>query len=209
MSKKNSGLNVADIFQWGKAELSVLDDIAGKLPSKALGAFGKLLKVAGVASIPLDVVPFVQARDLGIDKWGAVGGKNLAETYANLPAMIWEAGEWAGSKLQGKDHEWKLPYEAKFGQRATAKALRETSVEDLIANIKAQGEAAQSTDMAYGQQLLDPLVSEEEINKRIEKALKLKAYYDSNPDVLPEKEEKKPTDNLTGVDKYIISNLDV
>ena len=209
MNKKNSGLNVVDIARWGSAELSALDDIAGKLPSKALGAFGKLLKVAGVASIPLDVVPFVQARDLGIDKWGAVGGKNLAETYANLPAMIWEAGEWAGSKLQGKDHEWKLPYEAKFGQRATAKALRETSVEDLIANIKAQGEAAQSTDMAYGQQLLDPLVSEEEINKRIEKALKLKAYYDSNPDVLPEKEEKKPTDNLTGVDKYILSNLDV
>ena len=209
MRKKNSGLNVVDIARWGSAELSALDDIAGKLPSKALGAFGKLLKVAGVASIPLDVVPFVQARDLGIDKWGAVGGKNLAETYANLPAMIWEAGEWAGSKLQGKDHEWKLPYEAKFGQRATAKALRETSVEDLIANIKAQGEAAQSTDMAYGQQLLDPLVSEEEINKRIEKALELKNYYDSNPDVLPEKEEKKPTDNLTGVDKYILSNLDV
>ena len=44
---------------------------------------------------------------------------------------------------------------------------------------------------------------------RTKKALKLKAYYDSNPDVLPEKEEKKPTDNLTGVDKYILSNLDV
>ena len=171
---------------------------------------GKLLKVAGIASIPLDVVPLVQARDLGIDKWGAVGGKNLAETYANLPGMVWEGGRWVKSKLQGKDHEWKLPYEAKFGQRATAKALRETSVEDLIANIKAQGEsAAKNTGVAYGQQVLDPLVSEEEINKRIEKTLKLKAYYDSNPDVLPEKEEKKPTDNLTGVDKYILSNLDV
>ena len=210
MRKKNSGLNVVDIAKWGSAELSALDDIAGKIPSKALGAFGKLLKVAGIASIPLDVVPFVQARDLGIDKWGAVGGKNLAEMYTNLPGMIWEAGEWVGSKVQGKDHEWKLPYEAKFGQRATAKALRETSVEDLIANIKAQGEsAAKNTGVAYGQQVLDPLVSEEEINKRIEKTLKLKEYYDSNPDVLPEKEEKKPTDNLTGVDKYILSNLDV
>ena len=210
VNKQNSGLNIVDMGRWGRAELSALDDIAGKLPSKALGAFGKLLKFAGIASIPLDVVPFVQARDLGIDKWGAVGGKNLAEMYTNLPAMIWEAGEWVGSKVQGKDHEWKLPYEAKFGQRATAKALRETSVEDLIANIKAQGEsAAKNTGVAYGQQVLDPLVSEEEINKRIEKTLKLKEYYDSNPDVLPEKEEKKPTDNLTGVDKYILSNLDV
>ena len=208
MTKKNSGLNVVDIAKWGRAELSALDDIAGKLPSKALSAFGKILKFAGVMAIPLDAVPFTEAHSTGLTP--DVGAMNLAEMYSNLPGMIWEAGEWVGSKVQGKDHEWKLPYEAKFGQRATAKALRETSVEDLIANIKAQGEsAAKNTGVAYGQQVSDPLVSEEEINKRIEKTLKLKEYYDSNPDVLPEKEEKKPTDNLTGVDKYILSNLDV
>ena len=49
----------------------------------------------------------------------------------------------------------------------------------MIANITAQAEDAKK--MHVGQQLLDPLVSEEEVNKRIEKALKLKAYYDSNP----------------------------
>ena len=44
MNKKNSGLNIVDIAKWGSAELSTLDDIAGKLPSKALGILGKLLK---------------------------------------------------------------------------------------------------------------------------------------------------------------------
>ena len=202
MSKKNSGLNIVDIAKWGRAELSALDDIAGKLPSKALSAFGKILKFAGIASIPLDVVPFVQARDLGIDKWGVVGGKNLAEMYTNLPGMIWEAGEWVASKVQGKEHEWKPFYEKTFGQEATAKALRETSVKDLIKNITAQAEA--SKKIHAGQQI-DTTWSKEKLNNQINKALKLKAYYDSNPDVLPAKEEKQFTDNLTGVDQYIIN----
>ena len=185
MNKQNSGFNIVDIARWGKAELSALDDIAGKIPSKALGAFGKVLKVAGIASIPLDVVPFVQARDLGVDKWGAVGGKNLAEMYVNLPGMAWEGGRWVKSKLQGKDHEWKLPYEAQFGQRATAKELRETSEEDLIKNITAQAEA--SKKIHAGQQI-DTTWSDEKLNNQINKALELKKYYDSNPDVLTEKE---------------------
>jgi len=185
MNKQNSGFNIVDIARWGKAELSALDDIAGKIPSKALGAFGKVLKVAGIASIPLDVVPFVQARDLGVDKWGAVGGKNLAEMYTNLPGMIWEAGEWVTSKAKGKDHEWKPPYEAQFGQRATAKELRETSAEDLIKNITAQAEA--SKKIHAGQQI-DTTWSDEKLNNQINKALKQKEYYDSNPDVLAEKE---------------------
>ena len=185
LNKQNSGLNIVDIAKWGKGELSALDDIAGKIPSKALGMFGKVLKVAGIASIPLDVVPFVQARDLGVDKWGAVGGKNLAEMYVNLPGMVWEGGRWVKSKLQGKDHEWKLPYEAQFGQRATAKELRETSEEDLIKNITAQAEA--SKKIHAGQQI-DTTWSDEKLNNQINKALELKKYYDSNPDVLTEKE---------------------
>ena len=218
MSKKNSGLNVVDIARWGSAELSALDDIAGKIPSKALSAFGKLLKFAGIASIPLDVVPFVQARDLGIDNWGTVGGKNLAEMYTNLPGMIWEAGEWVASKVQGKEHEWKPFYEKTFGQRATAKALRETSVEDLIKNITAQGEEAKK--MHVGQQV-DATWSEEKLNKRIEAALKQKEYYDSLPDDHDLiKEEVKDMENisrgyskdkfmasggLSGVDQYILN----
>ena len=215
ISKKNSGLNVVDIARWGSAELSALDDIAGKLPSKALSAFGKLLKVAGIAAIPLDVIPVVQARDLGIKNWGTVGGKNLAEIYTNLPGMIWEAGEWAVSKARGKEHEWKPPYEATFGQRATAKALRETSVEDLIANIEAQGKlVANKTGVAYGQQVLDPLVGEGEINKRIENALKQKEYYDSLPTdhpLIKEEEKVEIKDQwlnkggLSGVDQYMLN----
>ena len=52
---------------------------------KTLGAFGKTLKVLGPVTAPLDLIPFKQARDLGIEDSGKVGFKNLAETYLNLP----------------------------------------------------------------------------------------------------------------------------
>jgi len=185
----NSGVPVDDIVRMVSSDL--------KVPIKAVGnVLGKVLKVAGPASFALDVVPFAQARDLGIDNWGAVGGKNLGEAYVNMPGMIWEGGRWIKSKLQGKEHEWKLPYEAQFGQRATAKALRESSVEDLINNIKAQAEDAKK--MHAGQQI-DTTWSDEKLHDRITKTLELKKYYDSNPDVLAEKETVvKDTDNVFG-----------
>jgi hypothetical protein len=124
MNKQNSGFNVVDIAKWGRAELSALDDIAGKLPSKVLGSFGNLLKTAGVAAIPLDAAPFSQAHSKGLTP--AVGAMNLAEIYTNLPGMVWEAGELVGSKLKGKEHEWKPPYEAKFGKEYETKKLKET-----------------------------------------------------------------------------------
>jgi hypothetical protein len=133
MNKQNSGLNVVDIAKWGSAELTALDDIAGKIPSKALGAFGKILKVAGVAAIPMDFIPIAEARSKGL---GAnVGLMNLAEIYTNLPGVIWEAGEWVGSKLKGKKHEWKPPYETTFGQEYETQKLRDTSVKVLEENI--------------------------------------------------------------------------
>jgi len=129
MNKQNSGLNVVDIAKWGRAELSALDDIAGKLPSKALGAFGKILKVAGVAAIPLDAISFTEAHSKGLTP--DVGVMNLAEIYTNLPGVIWEAGEWVASKVQGKKHEWKPFYEFEFGRDYQTKKYQETPIDVL------------------------------------------------------------------------------
>ena len=194
MNKKNSGLNVVDIAKWGSAELRALDDIAGKIPSKALGAFGKLLKVAGLASLPLDAIPFIQARDLGIENWAEVGGKNWVQEFQKLPRTLEDllhvAGEGTFEKFGDKAEEDRLfTYEpSTWGDKSTAKALRETSVEDIIKNITAQAEDAKK--MHVGQQI-DTTWKEGELEKRIQKALELKKYYDSNPDVLAEKEEVK------------------
>ena len=194
VNKQNSGLNIVDIAKWGSAELSVLDEIAGKIPSKALGAFGKLLKVAGLASLPLDAIPFIQARDLGIENWAEVGGKNWVQEFQKLPRTLEDllhvAGEGTFEKFGDKAEEDRLfTYEpSTWGDKSTAKALRETSVEDIIKNITAQAEDAKK--MHVGQQI-DTTWKEGELEKRIQKALELKKYYDSNPDVLAEKEEVK------------------
>jgi len=210
MNKQNSGLNVVDIAKWGRAELSALDDIAGKIPSKALGAFGKLLKFAGIASIPLDVVPFVQARDLGIDNWGVVGGKNLAEMYTNLPGMIWEAGEWVASKVQGKEHEWKPFYEFEFGRDYETKKLQKTPLPVLEKRVDRWAtDMVPQEDLEQVSSYLDrrgiPGITDENMQLQqyeadlLERVRKEKALAD----------QKKKEESLTGVDKYIISNLDV
>ena len=133
INKQNSGFNVVDIGKWGAGELRILDDIAGKIPSKALGAFGKVLKVAGIASIPVDALEVVKAKSKGLGT--DVGLMNLAQIYTNLPGMVWEGGRWVKSQLQGKDHEWKLPYEHTYGKEYETKKLRETPVKELEENI--------------------------------------------------------------------------
>ena len=186
-------------------------EISPKL-TNALSKAGNVVKgagkVLGPASLVLDVIPFAQARDLGIDDWGKVGGKNLAQEYLNLPRTIEDlfhvAGEGTWKDFGSKKEEDRLfKYKPRtFGTKATVKALRETSAEDLIARINAQGEAAQSTDVAYGQQLLDPLVSEEEINKRIEKALKQKEWADSLPpdhELVREEKKEKTIDPFASI----------
>ena len=208
MSKKNSGLNIVDIARWGSAELSALDDIAGKLPSKALSAFGKILKAAGIAAIPLDALPFTEAHSKGLTP--DVGAMNLAEIYTNLPGTIWEAGEWVASKVQGKEHEWKPFYEATFGREYETKKLQETPLPVLEKRIDRW-----ATDMAPAEEFdkissyLDrrgiPGITDENMQLQqyeaelLERMRKEKALAD----------QKKKEERLTGVDKYILSNLDV
>ena len=192
-----------------------LDTMANMLSSdfkipvgKIASALGKVLKVLGPATLPLDVIPFAEARDLGIENWGEVGGKTWTQELQKFPRTIEDlihvAGEGTFEKFGDKPEEDRLfTYKpSTWGDKAKVKALRETSAEDLIARIEAQGEAAQSTDVAYGQQLLDPLVSEEEINKRIEKALKQKEWADSLPpdhELVREEKKEKTIDPFVSI----------
>jgi len=195
MNKKNSGLNVVDIAKWGRAELGALDDIAGKLPSKALSAFGRLLKFAGVVAIPMDFIPIAEARSKGL---GAnVGLMNLAEIYTNLPGVVWEAGEWLTSKAKGKEHEWKPPYETTFGQEYETQKLRDTPVEVLEENISNLPLSGGYLEKKLGTapeelKLIDDQTKEALINQmRKEKALA----------------DQKKKEEITGVDKYIIDRF--
>ncbi|WP_339656617.1 hypothetical protein, partial [uncultured Salegentibacter sp.] len=113
LNKKNSGLNIADIAKWGSAELSALDNIAGKLPSKALSVLGKLLKTAGIAAIPLDLIPYTQEINRGMAIRSVdTGTARLLEDFANMPKFVVQL---AGMLLK-KDLD--VPWgEATFGRR--------------------------------------------------------------------------------------------
>ena len=208
LNKKNSGLNVVDIARWGSAELSALDDIAGKLPSKALSAFGKILKAAGIAAIPVDAVEFTAAHSKGLTP--DVGAMNLAEIYTNLPGTIWEAGEWVASKVQGKEHEWKPFYEATFGREYETKKLQETPLPVLEKRVdRFATDMVPQEDLDQVSSYLDrrgiPGITDENVQlqqyeeKLLKQMRKEKALAD----------QKKKEERLTGVDKYILSNLDV
>ena len=189
---------------------------------KSVSGLGKVLKVLGPATLPLDVIPFVQARDLGIENWGEVGGKTWTQELQKLPRTIEDlfhvAGEGTFEKFGDKPEEDRFfTYEpSTWGDRAKVKALRNTSNEEIIETIKNQ---VQEPNLAYGQQAFDPLLIGANLEKRIQKALKQKEWADSLPaDHELVKEEVKetvdinetdnifgtsvPTKNLTGVDKY-------
>ena len=189
-----------------------------KALQKAAAIGGKSLKVLGAlgaAAAPLDMIPIMQARNLGIKDSGKVGLTNLAEDYGNLPGLVWEAGEWVASKAKGKEHEWKTPYELDFGKRATVKGLRETSTKDIIQTITDQWRSIGPSGLRFGHGLL-PQENEEALNARIQNALKKKEWADSlskdDPLVAEEIKEKVEVKDewlnrggLTGVDQYIIN----
>ena len=195
LNKKNSGLNVVDIAKWGSAELGALDDIAGKLPSKALSAFGRLLKGVGVASIPVDALEVAKAKSKGLGV--GVGLMNLAEIYTNLPGVVWEAGEWLTSKAKGKEHEWKPPYETTFGQEYETQKLRDTPVEVLEENISNLPLAEGYLEKKIGIVPEELKVIDAETKKAlIDQMRKEKALAD-----------QKKKEEITGVDKYIIDRF--
>ena len=205
LNKKNSGLNIVDIAKWGRAELSALDDIAGKIPSKSLGAFGKILKAVGVAGIPLDAVPFTEAHSTGLTP--DVGAINLAEIYTNLPGTIWEAGEWVASKVQGKDHEWKPPYEFEFGRDYETKKLQDTPIEVLEKRVDRW-----ATDMVPQEDLeqVSSYLERKGISGITDENVQLQQYEEDLLKKMREKKaiaDQKKKEEITGVDKYIINRF--
>ena len=197
-NKLNSGIPIDDIA------LTISKDV--KIPvGKVMSGLGKILKIGGAATLPLDVIPFAQSRDLGIKNWGKVGAKNLAQGYLNLPRLIedltYVAGEGTWKDFGSKKEEDRFfDYEpSTMGDKATVKALRETSNEEIIETIKNQ---VQEPDIAYGQQAFDPLLIGDNLEKRIQKALEQKAWADSlslnHPLVKEEEVEIKETENVFG-----------
>ena len=100
---------------------------------KSVSGLGKVLKVLGPATLPLDVIPFVQARDLGIENWGEVGGKTWTQELHKLPRTIEDlfhvAGEGTFEKFGDKPEEDRFFTYAPstWGDRAKVEALRNTS----------------------------------------------------------------------------------
>ena len=123
---KNKGLTFNSFA--GAIDLDVVPSGLRTAIGKSVSALSKGLKVLGVATVPLDVIPFVQARDLGIDNWGAVGGKNLAQDYLNLPRTIEDlfhvAGEGTWKDFGSKKEEERLfDYEPRtFGTKINCKS---------------------------------------------------------------------------------------
>ena len=193
----------------GVVDFDMLPSGVSNAVTKATNALGKTLKVLGAASVPLDVIPFVQARNLGIDKWGKTGAKNLAQEYLNLPRTIedlfYVAGEGTWKDFGSKKEEDRVfDYEPKtFGTKETVKALRNTSNEEIIENIKARWR-----DIGPGRLGIDSedlgleVENQEGIENRIKKALKQKVWADSlppdHPLVVKEEVEVKETDNVLG-----------
>ena len=67
----------------GVVDFDMLPSGVSNAVTKATNVLGKTLKVLGAVSLPLDAVPFVQARNLGVDNWKKTGAKNLAQEYLN------------------------------------------------------------------------------------------------------------------------------
>ena len=204
INKKNSGLNVADIAKWGSAELSALDDIAGKLPSKALSVLGKLLKTAGIAAIPLDLIPYAQEIDRGMGIRSVdTGTARLLEDFANMPKFVVQL---AGMLLK---KDWDLPYNAKFGRMYADWVAEGIPLEQRIKNIeKLALDEKYRDDILYSASGEADMIGDVDVKKLKEEA---------EVPLLPEKGELEiketdnifgtevPTTNLTGVDQYILN----
>ena len=130
-SRVNSGIPIDDMIRMIASDF--------KIPLRAVGSVvGKVLKVGGIAATPLDLIPFAEAEEMGLEPGGATSWKMLGETYANLPRIIEDLthvasdeGTWKtfGSK-EDKDRVWKG--HAEFGKRSALREIKNTSLDVLL-----------------------------------------------------------------------------
>ena len=190
---------------------------------------GKFLRGFGKAAIVLD--PIFAAMDaseaLGKGASGKETGeyvvKRFAEGVLNIPGLVAGAAKYVKDKATGTGEKAGpfeyLPTKSKFdsevlpwGEFTFAQDKLKKQLDETPENVKLRRIAEIEFDqtMPYMVDVMDMPESREELEIRKDKFLKEKLgenYKITHPKQV--EEEKHPTDNLTGVDKYMLSKLDV
>ena len=190
---------------------------------------GKFLRGFGKAAIVLD--PIFAAMDaseaLGKGASGKETGeyvvKRFAEGVLNIPGLVAGAAKYVKDKATGTGEKAGpfeyLPTKSKFdsevlpwGEFTFARDKLKKQLDETPENVKLRRitEIEFDQTMPYMVDVMDMPESREELEIKKDKFLKEKLgenYKITHPKQV--EEEKQPTDNLTGVDKYILSNIDV
>ena len=190
---------------------------------------GKFLRGFGKAAIVLD--PIFAAMDaseaLGKGASGKETGeyvvKRFAEGVLNIPGLVAGAAKYVKDKATGTGEKAGpfeyLPTKSKFdsevlpwGEFTFAQDKLKKQLDETPENVKLRRIAEIKFDqtMPYMVDVMDMPESRAELEIKKDKFLKEKLgenYKITHPKQV--EEEKQPTDNLTGVDKYMLSKLDV
>jgi len=190
---------------------------------------GKFLRGFGKAAIVLD--PIFAAMDaseaLGKGASGKETGeyvvKRFAEGVLNIPGLVAGAAKYVKDKATGTGEKAGpfeyLPTKSKFdsevlpwGEFTFAQDKLKKQLDETPENVKLRRIAEIEFDqtMPYMVDVMDMPDSREELEIKKDKFLTEKLgenYKITHPKQV--EEEKQPTDNLTGVDKYMLSKLDV
>jgi len=190
---------------------------------------GKVLRGFGKAAIVID--PIFAAMDaseaLGKGASGKETGeyvvKRFAEGVLNIPGLVAGAAKYVKDKATGTGEKAGpfeyLPTKSKFdsevlpwGEFTFAQDKLKKQLDETPENVKLRRIAEIKFDqtMPYMVDVMDMPESRAELEIKKDKFLKEKLgenYKITHPKQV--EEEKQPTDNLTGVDKYMLSKLDV
>ena len=207
--KLNSFAGVVDLSEAGiKLPPAVKNSL-----NKVMKYGGKFLRGFGKGAIVLDPMfaAFDAAEAFGK---GASGkdtaeyvGKRFVEGVLNIPGLVIGGTQWAKGKVLGEDTKFETPYEFTFARDKLKKQLDETPENVKLRRI---AEIEFDQTMPYMVDVMDMPDSREDFEIKKDKFLKEELgenYKITHPKQV--EEEKQPTDNLTGVDKYMLSKLDV
>ena len=207
--KLNSFAGLVDLSQSG---IELPPSVAKSLDD-VIKIGGKILRGVGKGAIVLD--PIFAALDaaeaFGKGASGAEAAeyvvKRFGEGVLNIPGLVIGGTQWAKGKVLGEDTKFETPYEFTFARDKLKKQLDETPENVKLRRI---AEIKFDQTMPYMVDVMDMPDSSEELEIKKDKFLKEELgenYKITHPKQV--EEEKHPTDNLTGVDKYMLSKLDV
>ena len=208
-NRLNSGIPVDDMARMISSDL--------KIPVKTIGnILGKVLRGFGKAAVVVDPMfaAFDASHAFGKGASGQEAGeyvtKRFGEGILNIPDLAASAVKWGKGKITGED----TPFETGtlYEPFTFAQKGLEEDLADTPENVKLRRIAEIKFDqtMPYMVDVMDMPDSREELEIKKDKFLKEELgenYKITHPKQV--EEEKHPTDNLTGVDKYMLSKLDV